>query len=158
MKAFVTHGGMLGTSEAVYCGVPMVVTPIYGDQYTNGAAIENRKIGKIVEYETISVKTITTAIEYALLTETKENAVKVSYEFRNRPKSPIETAVWWIEHVATTDGLSLGKSKYKHLSTFVAYSFDIYATFALFILSIFTCNYLIVKLIFRKRFNKIKQQ
>lgn len=32
VKAFVTHGGLLGSSEAAHCAVPTVVTPMYGDQ------------------------------------------------------------------------------------------------------------------------------
>lgn len=32
VKAFVTHGGMGGSSETIHCGVPAVVTPMYGDQ------------------------------------------------------------------------------------------------------------------------------
>lgn len=31
-KTRVTHGGLLGSSEAAYCGVPVVATPMYGDQ------------------------------------------------------------------------------------------------------------------------------
>lgn len=32
VKAFITHGGLLGSSEAAHCGVPTIVTPMYGDQ------------------------------------------------------------------------------------------------------------------------------
>lgn len=32
VRAFVTHGGLLGSSEAAHCGVPVIVTPMYGDQ------------------------------------------------------------------------------------------------------------------------------
>lgn len=32
VKVFVTHGGLLGSSEAAHCGVAVVVTPMYGDQ------------------------------------------------------------------------------------------------------------------------------
>lgn len=50
VKAFVSHGGLLGTTEAVYCGVPILVTPFYGDQFLNAAAIENRRFGVIVNF------------------------------------------------------------------------------------------------------------
>lgn len=50
VKAFVSHGGLLGTTEAVYCGVPILVTPFYGDQFLNAAAIANRRFGVIVNF------------------------------------------------------------------------------------------------------------
>ena len=45
---------MLGTTEAVHCGKPLIVTPFYGDQFLNGKATENRKVGIVLNYETIS--------------------------------------------------------------------------------------------------------
>lgn len=34
-KAFISHGGLLGTIEAVYHGVPIIGIPIFGDQHNN---------------------------------------------------------------------------------------------------------------------------
>lgn len=45
MKAFWTHGGNLGTIESVHCGKPSIITPFYGDQYLNAAALSQRGIG-----------------------------------------------------------------------------------------------------------------
>lgn len=50
VKAFLAHGGLLGTTEAVHCGVPMLVTPFYGDQFLNAAAIVQRQFGIIVDF------------------------------------------------------------------------------------------------------------
>lgn len=32
VRVFMSHGGLLGSSETAYCGVPVVATPMYGDQ------------------------------------------------------------------------------------------------------------------------------
>lgn len=48
MKAFISHGGLLGTTEAVHCGVPVVVMPQYGDQHTNAKALEKSGGGVIL--------------------------------------------------------------------------------------------------------------
>lgn len=32
VKAFFTHGGLMGSTEAIHCGTPVIVTPFYGDQ------------------------------------------------------------------------------------------------------------------------------
>lgn len=49
MKAFISHGGLLGTTEAVHCGVPVVVMPQYGDQHTNARALEANGGGVILK-------------------------------------------------------------------------------------------------------------
>lgn len=35
VKVFVTHAGLMGSSEAAYCGVPVVATPMFGDQVSS---------------------------------------------------------------------------------------------------------------------------
>ncbi|XP_077283771.1 UDP-glycosyltransferase UGT5-like isoform X2 [Arctopsyche grandis] len=51
---FVTHAGMLGISEAVRAGVPVLTIPMYGDQFNNAAAAEENGIGFYLDYKTIT--------------------------------------------------------------------------------------------------------
>lgn len=62
VKVFISHGGMLGTTEAIYCGVPVITIPFYGDQPLNGAAMEYRGIGVKIPYEDIDRTKIRRAI------------------------------------------------------------------------------------------------
>ncbi len=48
---FVTHGGMNSVSEALACGVPMVVIPFMADQPTNAQRIEELGLGRHLEYQ-----------------------------------------------------------------------------------------------------------
>lgn len=66
VKAFMSHGGLMGTSEAVYCAKPTVVTPIYGDQYLNGAALEYRGMGVVLHYNQLTADSIVYAIQRVL--------------------------------------------------------------------------------------------
>lgn len=66
MRVFVTHGGLLGTIEAVYAGVPMVGIPMFGDQPMNIRAIVDGKIGVSVDYKDISKGNILKAIRTVL--------------------------------------------------------------------------------------------
>lgn len=54
IKYFWTHGGLLGSTESVFCGKPSIITPIYGDQFLNAYALKNRKLGVIVPFEEIT--------------------------------------------------------------------------------------------------------
>lgn len=66
VKAFMAHGGLLGASEAAYCGVPMLVTPIYGDQFLNSVKIQQRKLGVIVEYKDLTTVNIVKGLKTIL--------------------------------------------------------------------------------------------
>ncbi|XP_055597964.1 UDP-glucosyltransferase 2-like [Uranotaenia lowii] len=110
VRVFMSHGGLLGSSETAYCGVPVIATPMYGDQYNNAAALAHRGMGVVLPYEKITHDTVYDALQKALDPKMMENAKKVSYSYRNRPQSPVDTAVWWCEHVVATGGLPLAKS------------------------------------------------
>lgn len=109
---------------------------MYGDQFHNSAAAVARGMGVIVHYEDITEESFKAAISATLKPETLRNAKKVSYSYQNRIKSPLETAIWWVEYVAKTHGAPLLKSHSINLSAFVYYSFDIYITIFLILLVI----------------------
>ena len=48
MKLFISHGGLLGTQEAVACGVPMLMVPLYADQALNARAMADRGVAEVV--------------------------------------------------------------------------------------------------------------
>lgn len=48
VKAFISHGGLLGTIEAIQNGVPILVMPQFGDQDSNAKAIESIGAGEVL--------------------------------------------------------------------------------------------------------------
>lgn len=48
VKLFISHGGLLGTQEAVACGVPMLIVPLYADQALNARAMYDRAVAQII--------------------------------------------------------------------------------------------------------------
>ena len=47
-KLFITHGGMFGVQESVYHGVPLLVLPIFADQFDNARRIEDKGLGTVL--------------------------------------------------------------------------------------------------------------
>lgn len=66
MKAFISHGGLLGTTEAVHCGVPAIVMPQYGDQFTNAKALEANGGGVILDFRTATEEQVYQALKTIL--------------------------------------------------------------------------------------------
>lgn len=66
MKAFISHGGLLGTTEAVHCGVPAVVMPQFGDQHTNAKALEASGGGVILQLNEATEEKVYDALKKVL--------------------------------------------------------------------------------------------
>uniref|UniRef100_T1H5D9 UDP-glucuronosyltransferase n=1 Tax=Megaselia scalaris TaxID=36166 RepID=T1H5D9_MEGSC len=52
--AFITHGGLLSTTESIYHGVPIIGIPMFGDQFLNMAQAVNGGYGLIADYNLLN--------------------------------------------------------------------------------------------------------
>lgn len=66
MKAYISHGGLLGTTEAVHCGVPALVMPQYGDQHANAKALEASGGGVVLDFNNLSEENVYNALKTIL--------------------------------------------------------------------------------------------
>ncbi|PSN57258.1 hypothetical protein C0J52_02524 [Blattella germanica] len=65
-NVFITHGGLMGTMESAYSGVPMVGIPLFGDQFHNVRCYEEEGIATKLDYHTISKQTVLAALKTIL--------------------------------------------------------------------------------------------
>lgn len=102
IKAFITHGGLMGFQEAVYFGIPLIGIPIYGDQHTNLKCAVAKKIAvSLASPDNVTVETLSYAVDKVLNDDLyRSNMKRVSTLFKDRPMKPLDEAVYWIEYVA----------------------------------------------------------
>ncbi|XP_039308969.1 UDP-glucosyltransferase 2 [Solenopsis invicta] len=100
IKAFITHGGLMGTQEAISCGVPMIGIPLFMDQFTNINAYVVKNIAIRLDINDITERSMDAALN-AILKDPlyRESAQNLSRRFLDRPMNAIDTATYWIEYV-----------------------------------------------------------
>lgn len=131
VRCYFGHGGLLGLSEGVYNAVPMILTPIFGDQFHNAAAAEARGVAVMIRFLELTEQNLRHALDEVFNnTRYRENARRLSRAYRDRPVSPLETAVWWTEHVARGHGLPYLRSEGANLPWYQRHLVDV----ALFLL------------------------
>lgn len=69
VRVFITHGGLLSTTESIYFGKPIIGIPIFGDQQLNMKRAAQMGYGVVVEYKNVSE----TAMSWAIRTVLESN-------------------------------------------------------------------------------------
>ncbi|XP_043070517.1 UDP-glucosyltransferase 2 isoform X2 [Drosophila grimshawi] len=126
VRLFWAHAGLLGLTEALHCGKPLLMTPIYGDQFLNAFAAQDRGVGIKLDYQQINVDTLQQSLQELSKPSYAERALKLSQVFNQRERSPLETAIWSVEHVLQHGQLAveLIRSPGIELNWFVYHSLD----------------------------------
>ncbi|XP_069675718.1 UDP-glucosyltransferase 2-like [Periplaneta americana] len=100
VRVFITHGGLLGTQEAIYAGVPMVGIPVILDQPLNIMNCVSKGVAVQLDYDSITTENVLKALNKVLHDPSyRTNAKRLSQLFRDRPQSALDTAIYWTEYV-----------------------------------------------------------
>ncbi|XP_067631961.1 UDP-glycosyltransferase UGT5-like [Eurosta solidaginis] len=128
VRVFITHGGLLGSQEGVYHGVPMLGMPFYCDQHLNlkKAALYGYAIS--LHFQSITRDILENALTELLENPSYRNNIKrISAIFRDRPQSARETAVYWIEYVVRHKGAPHLRAAGMELTWYQFYLLDVVA-------------------------------
>jgi glucuronosyltransferase len=66
VKVFLTHGGLMGTIEAVHSGVPMVGIPLFGDQEVNIRSYVSEGFAVKLHFNSITKESVLQALRTVL--------------------------------------------------------------------------------------------
>ncbi|CAH0678007.1 unnamed protein product [Spodoptera exigua] len=103
---FITHGGLLSLTEAVYFGAPVIAIPVFADQFLNANQVQHKGIGVKVDLSYNLHKDLKIALDEVLgdLPKYTARAKEISSAYRDNPISPGQELSFWVEHVVRTRG------------------------------------------------------
>ncbi|XP_072051749.1 UDP-glucuronosyltransferase 2B1-like [Amphiura filiformis] len=103
-RLYIAHGGLNGIYEAIYHAVPMVVIPLMMvDQKENANRVANKGMGIHLDRSKLTEEVFMDAVT-KVLNDTKYQETISRYSEILRDKPPLETAIYWIEHVLKFGG------------------------------------------------------
>ncbi|XP_041470062.1 UDP-glucuronosyltransferase 2B17-like [Lytechinus variegatus] len=104
-RLLIYHGGSAGVYEAMNYGVPMLLMPLGFDQFTNAHQVAAKGMGFALDVTDLSEHEFGTSINKLLNDKSYMiSAQRASSIMRDQLASPLETAVFWIEHVIKFGG------------------------------------------------------
>lgn len=126
VKAFVSHAGGLSSQETQWYGKPVVAIPFFVDQIRSASKIVRLGTGVRLHFKTIDV----TRFKAAILTVLEDKgfqmkAKRISQLFQDKPRRPLETAIWWIEFVIRNPSAPQFQSTALKLGWFASNSYDV---------------------------------
>ncbi|OXU19079.1 hypothetical protein TSAR_002795 [Trichomalopsis sarcophagae] len=138
VQAFITHGGLMSSQEALYFGVPTIGIPLFGDQVRIVATFVAKNIAVKLDVDDITTATLDEAL----------NKILNDPQYRDKPMSAMDTAIFWIEYVIR-NGPDALKSPALNVSWWQLSLVDLNAFIFLSVILDLTLTFYLSRLIFR---------
>jgi len=128
VKLFITHGGLLSTTESVYFGKPVLGLPCFYDQHMNVQRAQRMGFGLGLDLNNLKQEELEKAIQTLLNDPSYAKASNaISERYRDQPESALERAVWWTEYVIRHKGAPHLRSAARDLNFIQLHSLDTFA-------------------------------
>lgn len=133
--------------------------PFFADQFSTLAKLMTKGVAERINFQTLT----TQDFKKVILTVVKNpkyaaNSKKIAKIFRDKPKKPLETALWWIDYVIRNPNLDHMKSPSLETGFFVAWSLDIILAAIVLLHIIVYLNYKIIKKLFSSKQQQKKKK
>ncbi|XP_047540213.1 UDP-glucosyltransferase 2-like [Vanessa atalanta] len=153
VKLFITQGGLQSTDEAITAGVPLIGIPLLADQWFNVEQYVKFDIGKRLLLETLTEDLLMDAIKTIMGDKRySQNIVKLRSFIIDQPRSPLESAVWWTEHVLRHPDVAYRRTPAANVSWTEYYELKI----VLFLLSVLITLFTITVSVIHTIVSKVK--
>ncbi|KAJ8711854.1 hypothetical protein PYW08_008808 [Mythimna loreyi] len=106
MVLFITHGGLLSLTEAVHFAVPVIVIPVFADQFLNANQAQRKGYAIKVDLTFYLHKDLKMALGKVLsdLPKYAERVKELSVAYHDKPMKPKDALNFWVNHVVKTKG------------------------------------------------------
>ncbi|XP_072496837.1 UDP-glucuronosyltransferase 1A3-like isoform X8 [Notamacropus eugenii] len=154
-RAFITHAGSHGVYEGICNGVPMVLMPLFGDQMDNAKRMESRGAGITLNVLEMTSADLSKALKAVINDKSyKENIMRLSALHKDRPISPLDLAVFWVEFVMRNKGAPHLRAAAHDLNWIQYHSLDVIAFLLAIVLTVVLIVVKSLKFCFQKCFGK----
>ncbi|KAF4519363.1 UDP-glycosyltransferase-07b, partial [Ephemera danica] len=137
LRLFFTHGGLLSIQEAAYHGIPLIGLPLFGDQFLNLRKAESDGYAVMLTLKNLTKSSVLWAVNKILHDKSMHlEAQRRSALFRDQLETPLERAVFWVEHVLRHKGAPHLRSAALDLAWYQLYLLDVAIVIRLFIFGI----------------------
>ncbi|XP_037540282.1 UDP-glucuronosyltransferase 2A1 [Nematolebias whitei] len=127
-RVFVTHGGTNAIYETIYHGVPVLGMPLLFDQFDNLLRLKVRGAARVVEVRSLTKENFLEALKDLIENPSyHKNIQHLSLLYRDRPMSPLDEAIFWIEYVIRNKGAAHLKSAGFSLPWYTYFCLDVAA-------------------------------
>ncbi|XP_028144761.2 UDP-glycosyltransferase UGT5 isoform X3 [Diabrotica virgifera virgifera] len=125
---FIGHGGLLGTIEAIYHGVPILGMPIFWDQMKNIEEAVRKGYGVKLNFADLTEETFEKSLNELINNpKYREGAKTRSKIMHDQPTKQIDEAMFWIEYVVRHKGAPHLRSQSVKLRWYQLYLLDVIA-------------------------------
>lgn len=105
VKAFISHGGIFSSYEAVHTATPIVGIPFLYDQFVNVNILREKGVAIYLDYDDLDYESLLDALKRIINDHRyRDNMRKLSSIFRDRPMPPLDIAIYWVEYVIKHNG------------------------------------------------------
>ncbi|XP_036622715.1 UDP-glucuronosyltransferase 1A3-like [Trichosurus vulpecula] len=154
-RAFITHAGSHGVYEGLCNGVPVVLMPLFADQMDNAKRMESKGAGVTLNVLEMTSDDLSKALKKVINDKSyKENIIHLSALHKDRPISPLDLAVFWVEFVMRNKGAPHLRAAAHDLNWIQYHSLDVIAFLLAIVLTVVLIVVKCLKFCFQKCFGK----
>ncbi|XP_019879360.2 UDP-glycosyltransferase UGT5-like isoform X3 [Aethina tumida] len=152
VKLFITHGGLLSTTETIYFGKPVLCIPIFGDQPVNAQNMVQQGFALRHDYKYLTNTEEFLAKIKEMLNNPKyyETAQTKSKIMHDRKVKPIDEAVFWVEYVIRHNGAQHLRVAGEDLTWYQYHLIDVVAFLFVIVGLVLTVLFVFLRYIIRK--------